>query len=550
MLIKKLENMSITRKLLFPIILVLLISLVLSGYLLNNYFEKKLSAIYLASIDTIASSLEEGTKDSLERGQMKNFQELIINQQKLPGVVDISLFSKDGTLDMSSSGKEETPLDPAILAQLENEIKSTSINRGNNLIHYSPQKIIPDCVRCHPGWEPEKLGGVLSLTYDLSELNLAIEQQKQSIIYGIMAMLFIIGGIILLITKFVAKKVIGMTNAMSELANGNHDLEIPARGQSDEIGQMAEAVEIFRQNAMERSQLEHEQEEMKIQAEKEKQQLMTDLANSFEESVGKTISAISSEIEKMRESANSMSAIAEQTSSQSNSVATFSEQASVNVQHVAESADELSSSINDISHQVIKSSEVSRHAVSKALHSNELVESLSAAASKIGEVVEMITDIASQTNLLALNATIEAARAGEVGKGFAVVANEVKELAKQTSSATNDISEQVSNIQTATHGAVEEIQSIGRIVNELNEFSTSIASAVEQQGVTTQEIASNAAQTANSTKEMSGNIIGVAEAARETGNSAESLLQASKTLGDHSQELEENVNDFIEQIRS
>ncbi|RMD63500.1 MAG: HAMP domain-containing protein, partial [Alphaproteobacteria bacterium] len=246
-----------------------------------------------------------------------------------------------------------------------------------------------------------------------------------------------------------------LTGVMRNLADGDLSVEIPARDRTDEIGAMAAAVQVFKDNAIEVERLKKEQEEADHRAEEEKRRLMNNLADDFETSVGGVVQTVSSAAAEMQASAQSMSTLADQTNARATTVAAAAEEASTNVRTVAAAAEELLASVSEIGRQVQQSTTISKDAVEEAGRADEMIQGLAEAAAKIGEVVGLITDIAEQTNLLALNATIEAARAGDAGKGFAVVASEVKNLANQTAKATEEISAQIAGIQGATQGAVK-----------------------------------------------------------------------------------------------
>ncbi len=354
----------------------------------------------------------------------------------------------------------------------------------------------------------------------------------------------------LLIGRGVSGPVRKMTEAMTSLAGGALDTEVPARDQHNEIGEMASAVQVFKDNALEVQRLEREQKAAEERQAQEKRQMMLNMAKEFEGSVGGVVQSVSSAATQMQSSASSLSTTADEASEQSVTVAHAAEQASHNVESVASASQELSSSISEIARQVSQSTQISATAVTEVEGANAQVQGLADAAAKIGEVVALITDIADQTNLLALNATIEAARAGEAGKGFAVVASEVKNLANQTARATEEISSQIGGIQNATQDAVSAIGSIGGIINQMNEIASAIASAVEEQGAATQEIARNVEQASQGTEKVSTNIASVQTAAGNTGDSANEMLGAAKELSQQSSKLRSEVDKFLDTIRN
>ena len=387
------------------------------------------------------------------------------------------------------------------------------------------------------------------LTKDVSQNDEAVSSLLTTE-WVLMAVGLLAAGVVsILIIRSIVGPVNSMTVAMGSLAKGDLSTDVPALDKTDEIGNMAQAVQVFKDNAIRTKEMEAEAEEQKHKAEEEKRQLMLTMANDFETSVGGVVDSVSSASTEMQSSASSLSATAEETSKQASTVAAASEEASTNVQTVAAASEELSSSISEISRQVSQSTQIAGTAVAEVDGANEKVKGLADAANKIGEVVALITDIADQTNLLALNATIEAARAGEAGKGFAVVASEVKNLANATAKATEEISAQIGGIQGATQEAVEAIGSIGSTINQMNEIASTIAAAVEEQGAATQEIARNVEQAAAGTNEVSSNISGVNQAADETGQSAEQMLSAATELSQQSETLRGEVDKFLDNIR-
>ena len=341
-----------------------------------------------------------------------------------------------------------------------------------------------------------------------------------------------------------------MTGAMGRLASGDLTVEIPAKANRDELGAMAQSIQIFKDNALRVVALEEEQKETAALAEADKRAAMERLANDFELSVNGVVMAVTGSAEQLQGSATQMSSTAEETKRQVRTVAAASEQASTNVQTAASAAEELSSSISEIGRQVEHSTNIAGKAVQDVARTGQTVQALAEAAQRIGNVVKLISEIASQTNLLALNATIEAARAGDAGKGFAVVAAEVKNLAAQTARATSEISDQVAEIQTATGASVQAMQGIGATIDEMREIAASIAAAVEQQGAATQEIARNVQEAAAGADEVSGGVQGVTQAAGETGAASQEVQKLAQMLGDQSAMLRKEVDSFLGLVRA
>jgi methyl-accepting chemotaxis protein len=369
----------------------------------------------------------------------------------------------------------------------------------------------------------------------------------------------LIGGLVTLLLSLVGafgvafavtRPIQRITTEMGILAQGDTSVVVSGTERKDEIGAMAQAVQVFKTNAIEVERLKAEQVEAERRNAEQRKQDMIRLADDFEGAVGQIIGTVSSASTQLEASASTLTGTAERSQQLATTVASASEEASTNVQSVASATEEMASSVGEISRQVQESARMAGDAVGQARATTERVSELSKAASRIGDVVELINTIAGQTNLLALNATIEAARAGEAGRGFAVVASEVKALAEQTAKATGEIGQQISGIQAATNDSVGAIKEISSTIERLSEISSAIAAAVEEQGAATQEIARNVQQAAQGTQQVSSNITDVQRGATETGTASSQVLSAAQMLSNDSNRLKTEVSKFLTNVRA
>jgi methyl-accepting chemotaxis protein len=380
----------------------------------------------------------------------------------------------------------------------------------------------------------------------------------EAVIDGTMSVQEIAGGLAILfgliVAVLIARSIVGpltlMTRAMGALAGGNLEIEIPGRGKADEIGDMAKAIQVFKDNMVDTERLRHEQTELEARQAESRKADMVKLADQFEQAVGEIVDTVSSASGELEASAGTLTATATRAQDLSTEVASASQEASANVQAVASATEELSSSVSEIARQVQESARIASEAVGQASKTNDRVSELSKAAARIGDVVELISTIAGQTNLLALNATIEAARAGEAGRGFAVVASEVKALAEQTAKATGEIAQQVSGIQAATEESVGSIREISSTIGRLSEISSTVAAAVEEQGAATQEISRNVQQAAHGTQRVSTNIGDVQRGAADTGSASSQVLSAARSLSADSNRLKQEVAKFLSSVHA
>jgi len=357
-------------------------------------------------------------------------------------------------------------------------------------------------------------------------------------------------GLTLVVMRTVTNPIKAITETMRKLADGDTGVAIPGAGRSDEIGDMAGAVQVFKDNAQEKERLEAEQKEAEKRAEAEKRRAMHELADRFEHEVGGIVEMVSSAATELQATSQQLSAAVEETEAQTSAAASGADQASGSVQTVASAAEELSAAIQEVNGQVSNAANKLQSTAQGARNAETQMDELLKSVGQIDEVVEQISDVAEQTNLLALNATIEAARAGEAGKGFAVVAQEVKSLANQTRKMTDNIASQLTAVKQASKSAVDGTRTIVGEVETINETTGAIAASVEQQTATTSEISRSATEAAKGTDAVSGNLGSVKEAAGHTAQASGSVSEAANDLAQQAEGLKSAVQSFLSEVRT
>ncbi|MGE5506807.1 MAG: cache domain-containing protein [Actinomycetota bacterium] len=351
-----------------------------------------------------------------------------------------------------------------------------------------------------------------------------------------------------LLARGISAPLVGITAVIRDLAHGNLAVEVPSTAATDEVGEIARAVQVFKTNAVDKQRIEEETSRLRDQEDKARAERGR-VAQEHALGVQAKVEEVDRATAGIRMTAKTMSEQSQRGGSLSVQMGDAARMSSERAAAASEATRQLSQAVDEIAAQVSHANDITRKAVVGVTGTAQQMDGLAQSVQRIGDVVKLINDIASQTNLLALNATIEAARAGEAGKGFAVVAGEVKNLANQTARATEDIARQVAEITGSTRGMAASITEVVDVIHSLEEVSAAIAGAVQQQDASTREIAENVGGVATQADLVAQAVGQVARGSAQTCAGTIRVLWSAKSLTDVVDSLTGETDTFLARLR-
>jgi methyl-accepting chemotaxis protein len=378
----------------------------------------------------------------------------------------------------------------------------------------------------------------------------------------------------LLLSRAIGRPVAQMTSTMGRLAAGDYDVEVPGTGRRDEIGEMAAAVEVFKQGGLDRIRMEHEAEEQRGLTEEERARNEKTRAASAKEqahvvaNIGQGLDALAKgdltfriseefpgEYRKLQDDFNAAMATLQETMktiagategirSGTGEVSQAADDLSKRTEQQAASLEETAAALDQITATVRKTAEGANHArdavtttKADAERSGEVVNGavqamaeIDRSSKEISNIIGVIDEIAFQTNLLALNAGVEAARAGEAGKGFAVVASEVRALAQRSAEAAKEI-------KTLIQASSAQVESGVDLVGQAGKALERIVVQVAEINAVVLEIAASAKEQATGLAEVNTAVNQMDQVTQQNAAMVEQSTAASHSLAQEAEDL-------------
>lgn len=399
---------------------------------------------------------------------------------------------------------------------------------------------------------------VTALSFMGSEWYLMAAQEKSEMMRAIIQLEFVMAVASLVVCVIasviaywaasrVARSMGHVIGSMQKLASKDVEFEVIGTERTDEVGEMARALQSLKEATVDRLNMADEIERDHSK-ELDRQEFLEGVITEFRGEISVVMQRLQGGTEVLKTTATSLQYSSDCASQDANEAKLASSRSSENVAAVADAARELSTSSTDISSQATSATDYVAEANRVAEATNEEVERLSSLSESIGEVITIIRGVAEKTNLLALNATIEAARAGEAGRGFAIVAQEVKGLAQQTAQATSEIEDQILQVQSSTRAAVESIGSISEFIDQINDLTFQISASIDEQSIATSAISANIVQAANGTRESAERADKVLDTVDDANCEAGTVLAVSGEMSEVSQELFKAVEQFLSMV--
>ncbi|MBW8734293.1 MAG: chemotaxis protein [Asticcacaulis sp.] len=375
--------------------------------------------------------------------------------------------------------------------------------------------------------------------------------QGQSALISLIAVLaaLIAGAFGVIIGRSTSTSITAIAHATRSLAAADMSVDPSRLQRGDELGEVVQALEVFKDVTQQSRALTEEHDEA-ARARLERAAEMESLIGGFNKEFSGLIRGVEKASSHLEQSATILNAASADNASRANSAVASIFSVRDSMSAVAAASEELGATISEVDRQAAASADVAKDASVRAGQTQSVVGELTQAVARINEIVDLISSVAKQTNLLALNATIEAARAGDAGRGFAVVAHEVKGLAEQTSKATEEIRNRIGEVRRAADRTNDEISTIADVIVQMQGISENTSESVRQQVQATREITVSLSTAVQGAGEASSTIEQLNQAAADAGEVSGAVTEASRSLSHQADAMKAVVEGFLKRAAS
>ena len=361
------------------------------------------------------------------------------------------------------------------------------------------------------------------------------------------AILVIVG---LMVARGIGRHITALADAAGSIASGARDITVPGQSHTDELGEVARALQALSDDLAQSEGLRRAQEAGLTALETKHEVAKVRIADELDAKVKNAAGSISATTAEIAESARALSCTVTENRQQFDAVTSAAERATSDIHEVAETTERLTEAISEVGRRVTRSSEIVSTAMTQTDRAGACVRTLVSEIGRVKDVVGFISDVAAETNMLALNATIDATRGDGGGPNLTEMASTINKLANESARARDDIGDRLDTIKVAANDAETAFDGLSGVIGDIDDAAAAATAAVERQRTTALGLAQSIHRAGAATHHAATSVTSLPKSSEAAGIEADRIEKSAHGVVERADSLNARVNDLVIELRA